>query len=99
MADNAAIDRRGSPAPQDRTAAPPAPSAPRRFRSRRLAVRLIAGVLALSAAAGAYWYVTRTEADRTGMAQAAAPPPVTVSQPVQRNIVEWDEYTGQFAAV
>src|SRR5258707_15711852 len=26
------------------------------------------------------------------------PPAVTVSQPLQREIVEWDEYTGQFAA-
>src|SRR5438105_15508622 len=28
----------------------------------------------------------------------AAPPTVTVSQPIQRELVEWDEYTGQFAA-
>src|SRR6516164_8548196 len=28
-----------------------------------------------------------------------APPAVTVSQPVQRELVEWDEYTGQFAAM
>jgi RND family efflux transporter MFP subunit len=27
-----------------------------------------------------------------------APPTVTVSQPIQRELVEWDEYTGQFAA-
>src|ERR1700737_3520439 len=27
-----------------------------------------------------------------------APPTVTVSQPLQRELVEWDEYTGQFAA-
>ena len=27
-----------------------------------------------------------------------APPAVTVSQPIQRELVEWDEYTGQFAA-
>jgi RND family efflux transporter MFP subunit len=35
------------------------------------------------------------------LAQGAppAPPPVTVAQPLQRNIVEWDEYTGQFQAV
>jgi RND family efflux transporter MFP subunit len=31
-------------------------------------------------------------------ADAPAPPPVTVSQPIQRELVEWDEYTGQFAA-
>src|SRR5947209_2710048 len=27
-----------------------------------------------------------------------APPTVTVSKPIQRELVEWDEYTGQFAA-
>jgi len=38
---------------------------------------------------------------RPAVAQAAppAPPPVTVSVPVQRQVTEWDEYTGQFAAV
>ena len=31
---------------------------------------------------------------------AAMPPPeVTVATPVYQEIVEWDEYTGQFAAV
>ena len=30
--------------------------------------------------------------------QAAPPPTVSVSQPVQRGIVEWDEYTGRFDA-
>src|SRR5262245_32191837 len=29
---------------------------------------------------------------------STAPPAVTVSQPIQRELVEWDEYTGQFAA-
>jgi multidrug efflux system membrane fusion protein len=28
-----------------------------------------------------------------------APPPVTVSRPLQKNITEWDEYTGRFVAV
>ena len=31
--------------------------------------------------------------------QAAAPPPVTVSAPLKQEVIEWDEYTGQFAAV
>jgi RND family efflux transporter MFP subunit len=31
--------------------------------------------------------------------QKSAPPTVAVSQPVQRDIVEWDEYTGRFDAV
>jgi RND family efflux transporter MFP subunit len=30
---------------------------------------------------------------------AAAPPAVTISHPVQRELIEWDEYSGQFAAV
>lgn len=30
---------------------------------------------------------------------APAPPPVTVSKPVQKSITEWDEYTGRFTAV
>ncbi len=36
----------------------------------------------------------------SNVAQAPpAPPPVTVSQPLVREIVEWDEYTGRFQAV
>jgi RND family efflux transporter MFP subunit len=31
--------------------------------------------------------------------QKSAPPTVAVSQPVQRDIIEWDEYTGRFDAV
>jgi RND family efflux transporter MFP subunit len=30
---------------------------------------------------------------------AAAPPAVTVSHPVQRELVDWNEYSGQFAAI
>lgn len=35
-----------------------------------------------------------------GAAQAEAPPPptVTVAQPIQRSIVEWDDYSGRFEA-
>ncbi len=35
----------------------------------------------------------------TAIAQTAAPPAVTVSPPLQKEITEWDEFTGQFAAV
>jgi RND family efflux transporter MFP subunit len=31
-------------------------------------------------------------------APAAAPPPVTVSRPLQKSIAQWDEYTGRFTA-
>ena len=30
---------------------------------------------------------------------SAGPPPVLISQPAQRNVTEWDEYTGRFEAV
>jgi membrane fusion protein, multidrug efflux system len=30
---------------------------------------------------------------------ASPPPPVTVSQPLEKMITEWDEYTGRFTAV
>jgi membrane fusion protein, multidrug efflux system len=32
-------------------------------------------------------------------AAAAAPPPVTVAQPVKRTVTDWDEFTGRFEAV
>jgi RND family efflux transporter MFP subunit len=31
--------------------------------------------------------------------QAVAPPPVTVAQPTQRTVTDWDEFTGRFDAV
>ena len=31
--------------------------------------------------------------------QAPKPPELTVSQPVKRDVIEWDEYTGRFDAV
>src|SRR6202012_1796780 len=31
--------------------------------------------------------------------QAAAPPSVTVAQPVKRTVTDWDEFTGRFEAV
>jgi RND family efflux transporter MFP subunit len=37
--------------------------------------------------------------DRKPATAAAPPPPVTVAHPLQKNITEWDEYTGRFQAV
>lgn len=37
--------------------------------------------------------------DTSNVEANLAPPTVTVSQPIKRSIVEWDEYTGRFAAV
>jgi RND family efflux transporter MFP subunit len=36
---------------------------------------------------------------QTQLQQKAAPPTVAVGQPIERQIVEWDEYTGRFDAV
>jgi len=57
----------------------------------------LATLTILSAGLGAYCYFAADDA----MAQNAAPPPpsVTVSTPLLREIIEWDEFTGQFAAV
>jgi RND family efflux transporter MFP subunit len=42
-----------------------------------------------------------TEAESAAQAQGApqGPPPVTVAQPLARDIIDWDEYSGHFTAV
>jgi multidrug efflux system membrane fusion protein len=37
--------------------------------------------------------------DKPPQQPAAAPPPVTVAQPVKRTVTDWDEFTGRFEAV
>src|SRR5262245_57832468 len=37
--------------------------------------------------------------DKPAPAANPQPPAVTVARPIQRNITEWDEYTGRFVAV
>jgi RND family efflux transporter MFP subunit len=37
--------------------------------------------------------------DKPAPQAAAAPPPVTVAQPVKRTVTDWDEFTGRFEAV
>jgi RND family efflux transporter MFP subunit len=37
--------------------------------------------------------------DRPPAQAAAAPPPVTVAQPIKRTVTDWDEFTGRFEAV
>lgn len=48
---------------------------------------------------GAAGLLTACDDDKKAAAAAPPAPPVTVSQPLQREIVEHDEFTGQFAAV
>jgi RND family efflux transporter MFP subunit len=56
--------------------------------------------LALAAAAGISAILGLIAAvPATAIAQTAAPPAVTVSAPLQKEITEWDEFTGQFAAI
>jgi RND family efflux transporter MFP subunit len=57
-------------------------------------LRLLRALAAIAIAA------TIAGARHPALAQGAqAPPAVTVSAPLQREITEWDEFTGQFAAV
>jgi RND family efflux transporter MFP subunit len=74
-------------------AAPP-PPAPQRGSSRWLLLCLVIGIAIFGAG---YWYFHRP-AGPVEQAAAAPPPalPVTVAKPLVKNIVEWDEFTGQF---
>lgn len=53
--------------------------------------------------AGGYWYFQHYQGSVTASAATAAapatPPAVTVAKPLRKEITEWDEFTGQFAAV
>jgi len=80
--------------------APPARPQPAPHGRSRASWLFGVGVLIVVAAAAFYWY-QRSGSDAAAPAAAAAmpPPEVTVAAPLQREIVEWDEYTGQFSAV
>ena len=57
----------------------------------------IAGGVVIAVAVG--WYVIHDGGKGPQTAAAPPAPAVTVSLPLQQEVVEWDEYTGQFAAV
>lgn len=77
---------------------PPEPAAPRPRRSPRTAAILL--ILLLIGGGYAGWrYHLGGGAPEAGAAQPATPPTVTVSHPLVKRITEWDEYTGQFAAL
>jgi len=69
------------------------PTDPARRRLSRPAQAAIAAVLV----AGATFVGIRSFGGETP-AEAAPPPGVTISQPLQRAITEWDDYTGRFEA-
>jgi len=68
-------------------------------RSRRWRHQLVvaAGLAALCGASALL--LGRPSQPAAAQAAPAAPPPVTVSPPLKKEVTEWDEYTGQFAAV
>ncbi|MGE0118715.1 MAG: efflux RND transporter periplasmic adaptor subunit [Dongiaceae bacterium] len=87
----------GTESPQS---SPPAPAAPPPGRKSRAPWLFGVGILVASAAAGFYWYQTMVpQADALAANVSIPPPAVTVAAPLYQEIVEWDEFTGQFAAV
>jgi len=84
------------------TSVPPGPpaSAPPPHRRSRASWLFGIGVLLVAAAGAFYWYEQAGLSAAAPPASAALPPPeVTVAAPLQQEITEWDEYTGQFSAV
>lgn len=76
---------------------PPLPPRPPR-NPRWLLTTLLIAVIVFG---GGYWYFQHYQGStvQTAAAAPAAPPPVTVAKPLVKEIVEWDEFTGQFEAV
>jgi RND family efflux transporter MFP subunit len=74
-------------------------AAPVRRRSRWARSALLLALVLVGAALG--WWLLKPGATDGGQQAMAAPPPpqVTVSTPMIKEIVEWNEYTGQFQAV
>jgi len=68
-------------------------------RARRLTHYLLVGAGLVAVCGAAALFLGRPTQQAAAQAAPAAPPPVTVSAPLQKEITEWDEYTGQFAAV
>ncbi|MGH6928941.1 MAG: efflux RND transporter periplasmic adaptor subunit, partial [Dongiaceae bacterium] len=83
--------------PQAQQTPPAVPPPPRRSHIPWL---FGIGLLAAAAAGGFYWYQNKVPQSAEPAAGASTPPPqVTVASPLHQEIVEWDEFTGQFAAV
>ena len=76
---------------------PPIPQPPPR-NPRWFVTTVLIGAVVFG---GGYWYFQHYQGNavQTAAAAPAAPPQVTVAKPLVKEIVEWDEFTGQFAAV
>ena len=69
-------------------------------RGRAWTVGALVLLLIAAGAAAAYWHFVPGRPEAAQAATAAPPPaPVTVSTPLKHELVEWDEFTGQFAGV
>ena len=68
-------------------------------RARRWTRYLLAGAGLAAVCASAALLLGHPTHPAIAQAAPPAPPPVTVSQPLLKEVTEWDEYTGQFAAV
>lgn len=91
-------DPTGAPNPtMTPEALPPIPPHPPR-NPRWLLTTLLIGAVVFG---GGYWYFQHYEGAgvQTAAAAPGAPLPVTTAKPLVKKIVEWDEFTGQFAAV
>ena len=89
---------RGDNSPAGDQSAPPSQLQPR----RRNIWRTIVPIFVLLVAVGAGYGSFRHQEQAPVAAAQAAPAPlatVTVAKPLVKQIVEWDEFTGQFAAV
>lgn len=87
----------GGPSPNnDPSTLPPPPG-----RRRNPWGRIVPILIGLALVGAGYAYFRHQESVPAAEAQAAAPPlaTVTVAKPLVKQIVEWDEFTGQFAAV
>ena len=85
------------PSPDPEAAAKTTPPPPPPALWRRLSRRSQLGILGISAAAAGLVGVN-SFGGREAQAGPPPPPSVTVSRPLQRSIVEWDDYTGRFEA-
>ncbi len=70
-------------------------------KSRKFPVPLlvVAAVVALGVGAGVYSFKSGGQGGAPAQAQPQGGPPVTVAQPLKRQITDWAEFTGQFTAV
>lgn len=64
-----------------------------------LPLLLLAAVVILGVAAGIYSFKSGGSGGAPAQAQPQGGPPVTVAQPLRRQITDWSEFTGQFTPV